>query len=837
MSIRHATRSVALCSMLALASTLGCTSGAHDAPAAHAPRTAQTAHATAVAAGIAGLREPVRIVRDSVGVSHIYARNTHDLFFAQGYNAARDRLWQLDLWRRQGEGKMAEQFGPRFAAQDRAARLFLYRGDLEAEYASYHPEAKQILQAFADGINAYVREAKADPAKMPPEFRLTGAEPGEWRPESSLIRIYGITRNVTGEVALARQVAAVGLSKALSLNAFEPPVRQTAIPAGVDVGLIDKRILADYLLARNGLPFRAEDFPRSPLGAAQRDALAARLNAARLTLADDSANPLAPRYESNNWVVAGARTASGKPLLANDPHRRIGMPSLRYMVHLHAPGWNVIGAGEPALPGVSVGHNDRVAFGLTIFAFGDEEDLYVYDTRPGHPDEYRYRGRWEKMRIVEETVAVRGQANRVERLAFTRHGPVLYEDAAHRKAYALRAAYLEYPGTAAYLASLRLDQARDWPSFVAGMRRHYVPGENMVYADVDGNIGWFGGALAPIRREADWSGALPVPGDGRYEWAGLTEGEALPHVLNPAAGYIATANAYDLPDGYRYVDRSAHVWAEPFRQRRLDEVLRGASGLTVADMQRLQYDDRSLPAQAMLGFASQLKADEPGTRDALARLARWSGDMAIDSVPATIYEFWMREVMRRVRDVEVPAAARDAFPKLEVRQVLRYLQQPDGAFGADPVAGRDALLLAALRDGLANARAKLGENVDAWRWGRLHHAQFDHQLAGVLPAFGAFGTERYAVGGNDDTVHRGTYRPSDFRQTSGASYRQVIDVADWDRSMIQNTPGQSGDPRSPFHANLLKGWASGEYWPMAFSDRAVDALAHDTLILKPAPAR
>ncbi|KGT01287.1 penicillin amidase family protein [Burkholderia pseudomallei] len=328
-----------------------------------------------------------------------------------------------------------------------------------------------------------------------------------------------------------------------------------------------------------------------------------------------------------------------------------------------------------------------------------------------------------------------------------------------------------------------------------------------------------------------------MPGDGRYEWAGLTEGEALPHVLNPAAGYIATANAYDLPDGYRYVDRSAHVWAEPFRQRRLDEVLRGASGLTVADMQRLQYDDRSLPAQAMLGFASQLKADEPGTRDALARLARWSGDMAIDSVPATIYEFWMREVMRRVRDVEVPAAARDAFPKLEVRQVLRYLRQPDGAFGADPVAGRDALLLAALRDGLANARAKLGENVDAWRWGRLHHAQFDHQLAGVLPAFGAFGTERYAVGGNDDTVHRGTYRPSDFRQTSGASYRQVIDVADWDRSMIQNTPGQSGDPRSPFHANLLKGWASGEYWPMAFSDRAVDALAHDTLILEPAPAR
>ncbi|MDN7671001.1 penicillin acylase family protein [Burkholderia oklahomensis] len=835
MSNRHATRSVALCATLALILTLGCTAGRQAAPAADAARPA--ASGAVVASGIAGLREPVRIVRDSVGVSHIYARNTHDLFFAQGYNAARDRLWQLDLWRRQGEGKMAEQFGPRFAAQDRAARLFLYRGDLDAEYASYHPEAKQILQAFADGINEYVREAKADPAKMPAEFRLTGTEPGEWRPESSLIRIYGITRNVTGEVAFARQVAAVGLQKALALNVFEPPVRQRTIPAGLDVGLIDKRILSDYLLARNGQPFRADDFPRSPLGAAGREALAARLSAMRPTLADDSANPYAPRYESNNWVVAGTRTASGKPLLANDPHRRIGMPSLRYMVHLHAPGWNVIGAGEPSLPGVSLGHNDRVAFGLTIFAFGDEEDLYVYDTRPGHPDEYRYRGAWEKMRTVDETIGVRGQASRVERLAFTRHGPVLYEDVAHHKAYALRAAYLEYPGTAAYLASLRLDQARDWPSFVAGMNRHYVPGENMVYADVDGNIGWFGGALAPIRREADWSGVLPVPGDGRYEWAGLTEGDALPRSLNPAAGYIATANAYDLPDGYRYVGRSAHVWAEPFRQMRIDEALRGASGLTVADMERLQYDERSLPAAAMLALASQLKPDGPQTRDALARLGRWNGEMAADSVPATIYEFWMREVMRRVRDVEVPAAARDAFPKLEVRQVLRALQQPDRAFGSDPAAGRDALLLDALRDGLANARARLGDDVDDWRWGRLHHAQFDHMLAGVTPGFDAFGTERYPVGGDDDTVHRGTYRPSDFRQTSGASYREVIDLADWDRSRLQNTPGQSGDPRSPFYANLLQGWASGQYWPMAFSDRAVGALAHDTLILEPAAAR
>ncbi len=783
---------------------------------------------------MAGLSQPVEIVRDRHGVSHIYAQNQNDLFFAQGFSAARDRLWQLDLWRRQGEGKMAEQFGPRFIEQDRAARLFLFRGDMQAEFASYHPEGQAILTSFAAGINAYVDWVKANPDQLPPEFKLTGTLPGYWRPETSLIRIYGLTRNLTTEVKMAEQVASLGLNAVQGLSTFEPPLA-LQVPAGLDVRQIDKSVLANYSLARNGQKFVAADFPRSPLAADKREALASALSEGRLAALDPNFDPLATRYESNNWTIGGQHTDTGKPILAGDPHRSIAMPSLRYMVHLNAPGWNVIGAGEPALPGVSMGHNDRIAFGLTIFAFGDEEDLYVYDTNPANPNEYRYQGGWEKMRQMDETIPVRGEAAAVRQLKFTRHGPVIHEDPVRRKAYALRAAYLEYPGTAAYLASLRLNQAQNWNEFVAGMEKHYTPSENMVYADVDGNIGWFGGSIAPIRPRNDWSGMLPVPGNGDFEWRGVLPGSALPRAYNPPEGYVATANEYNLPADYAYKDMSARTWAEPYRVQRIREVLADGSRLSVQQSQDLQYDNLSIPARTLGGYAKSLNSADPAVNDALNLLKDWDYRMETDSRAATIYAFWLPEVVKRVSDLYVPANGRAAFGDLSTRKTLEKLAVPDTAFGTPPDRGRDALLLQALNDGVQKLRAKLGPDSTQWQWGKLHHIQFEHSLASLLPpdTAKAWGTPRYAVGGDNDTVHRATFRKSDFRQISGASYRQVIDVANWDNSRVQNVPGQSADPRSPHYQDLLKGWATGEYFPMAFSRAKVDSERADTLTLKP----
>jgi penicillin amidase len=786
---------------------------------------------------VPGVREPVEIVRDRFGVSHIYAKNQRDLFFAQGWNAARDRLWQLDQWRRQGEGKMAEQFGERFAEQDRAARLFLYRGDLEQEYASYHPQAKEILTAFAEGINAYIAEAKADPRKMPLEFRLTGTEPGQWSPTSSLIRIYGITRNVSSEVSLARRINAVGIDKVQELSVFEPAA-ELQVPQGIDLASITNDILATYRLARGGQSFEASDFPRSPLEPAERQRLATALSVGK-DLSNRSEEELrALQYESNNWTISGTKTDTGSPILSNDPHRAISMPSLRYMVHLNAPGWNFIGAGEPALPGVSIGHNERIGMGLTIFAFGDEEDLYVYETNPANPNQYRYQGGWETMNVLNETIKVRGQPDRTAQIKFTRHGPVVHEDPANGKAYAVRAAYLEFPGTAAYLASLRLNQAQNWNEFTEAMARHYTPGENMVYADVDGNIGWFGGALAPIRPRADWSGMLPVPGDGTYEWAGILPGSQLPRIFNPPEGFVATANEFNVPEDYEHAGMSANAWAEPFRKQRIDEVLSAATRHTVADSARLQYDDLTIPGRILVPYLNGVQTSDPDTAAAIDQLLNWDYVASVDSVAATIFELWMPKVVARVTELMVPATARSVFGSLDKRIVFAKLESPDAVFGADPVAGRNAMLLETLEAAVADARNRLGSEMATWNWGSLHHIQFEHAFAEFLsPELAAqLATERYPVGGTNDTVHRASYRTSDFRVTSGASYRQVLDVGNWDNSLALNVPGQSADPESPYYKNLIEDWANGDFFPMAFSRSMVESVKADSITLQPAGA-
>ncbi|MEO8936778.1 MAG: penicillin acylase family protein [Burkholderiaceae bacterium] len=777
---------------------------------------------------IPGLSGTVEILRDQWGISHIYAKSQDDLFFAQGFNAARDRLWELDQWRRQGEGLLSEQFGARFAAQDRASRLFLYRGDLDAEFASYHPQGRQILTAYTNGINAYIDQTRSNADLLPPEFKLTGTVPGYWKPTTPLIRLFGLTRNLSSEVNNSRKVAAMGAAAVERLTLFEPPATLT-VPPGIDLSQIGTQVLTNYNLAHSGVTFQPSDIRGALSLAVDRGRIALALNTERPT-SDDL------KFESNNWTVAPSRTATGRPLLSNDPHRAVSVPSLRYMVHLHAPGWNVIGAGEPTLPGVSIGHNDRIAFGLTIFEFADEEDLYVYDTNPADPTQYRYNGAWENMRVVNESIPVRDAAPVAAELRFTRHGPVIWEDTANHKAYAVRAAYLEFPGTAAYLASLRIDQATNWSEFTAAMERHYTPSENMVYADVDGNIGWFGGSIQPLR--ANWNGQLPVPGDGSYEWNGFLATSQLPRILNPAKGYYATANEFNIPATYQYLSISdPGDWADPSRVLRINEVLDANVRVTLQDSMRLQYDELSRPARELVPLLTNLSSSDPRIASALRMLTTWDFVTSADSVATTIYELWQPLVISRVSDLYVPPAARSVFGNINRRLVLRFLNAPDGTFGTDPVAGRNALLLAALGDAVVQATTLLGADMNAWQWGTLHHMQFVHALSPALPPETAqlFNTARVPIGGDGNTVHATSYRTSDFRQVGGASYRQVIDVGAWDNSVTLNAPGQSGDPRSPHYRDLLPLWANGTFIPMAFSPEKVKSVTESILILKPIP--
>ena len=410
---------------------------------------------------------------------HIYAGDHYDAFFVQGYNAARDRLWQIDLWRRRGLGRLSEVFGGAYAEQDRASRLFLYRGDMYREWLAYGSDAKRIAEAFVAGINAFVTRTEQDPSLLSPEFALLGYRPARWQASDVVrIRSHGLWRNVKSEVTRARVTCRFGL-EADALRRKLTPDWRPVLPEGLDPCSIPEDVLRDYELATSGV-----EFDKPEAGIALEDSGASR----------DGAG-------SNNWAVSPARTATGRPILANDPHRGHGVPSLRYIAHLVAPGLNVIGAGEPALPGISIGHNERVAFGLTIFAL-DQEDLYVYEMHPEDPGSYRYRGDWLPFETIGETIEIRDAPDLEATIKFTRHGPVVFEDPDEHRAFAVRAGWLE-PGMAPYFGSVEYMRAQNWREFVAALNRWGAPAENQVYADVDGNIGYKPAGLVRVLAPED----------------------------------------------------------------------------------------------------------------------------------------------------------------------------------------------------------------------------------------------------------------------------------------------------------------------------------------------
>lgn len=767
---------------------------------------------------VEGLGSEVEILIDRWGVPHIYAASLDDVFFGQGWNAARDRLWQLDLWKRRGDGTLAEVFGPEFVDKDRAARLFLFRGDMHAEWLAYASDTKRIVTAFVAGLNAYVRLTRRSPELLPFEFELLDYQPALWTPETVVrIRSHGLLWNASEEASRAKFVRDHGLA-ALRFRERLSPAHELSLPDGLDLSVIPDELLDVYDRARGGVRFKRGD-------------------RGQLTLAAGEAHePLLLRSASNNWAIAAARSASGRAMLANDPHRAISVPSLRYIAHLSAPGLDVIGAGEPALPGLSIGHNRRVAFGLTIF-FIDQEDLYVYRTRPGKPDEYRYRDRWEPMKIIREGIRVRNAPDVEVKLAYTRHGPVIYEDPKKNLAIGLRAAWLE-PGMAPYLGSILSMRAQNWDDFLAAMNRWGLPPENLLYADVDGHIGWKPGGLAPIR--PNWDGLLPVPGDGRYEWAGFRDMDELPMEYDPPRGWIATANQMNLPPDYPHA--LGYEWILPYRYDRIRERLAPDRPLTFTDMLKLQSDTRSVPARRVLALLEGLRSDDPDLARALALLRAWDGAVAADSAPAALFEVWAyrhlsRAVMVRwiedaalLEEVLDEARLYDVFEGSSAEVWLSRLEDP-----SQPRATRNATLLESLAAAIRDTRSLLGPDWANWSWGRLHRAELSHPVSALLPE-----AERSianvgpaARGGSGATVNATSYSLEDFIQRYGASFRMVLDVGSWDDSVVMNTPGQSGDPSSPHYRDLFGAWARDESFPLLFSRERVLAATERRLVLRP----
>jgi penicillin amidase len=771
---------------------------------------------------IDGLNQSVEIIKDRWGIAHIFAQTQDDLFFAQGFNVAADRLFQLEVWRRQATGTMAEILGPKALRRDIGARLLKFRGDLRDELEFYHPQGERIIAAFVRGINAYIGLTRSNPELLPLEFRLLGLTPSDWSPDVVISRHNGLFRNVSDEVILSRAVRLMGpekLARLLDLHPGNPDLRP---PKGVDLTLISDRILELYRESRAPVRFAPEDIVDPAVRASAGKAETASVGMFRFLI------PPPLSKGSNNWAVSGRLTQSGYPLLANDPHRSLQVPSLRYWVHLNAPGWNVIGGGEPALPGVSIGHNDSGAWGLTIFA-ADQEDLYVYETNPADSNQYKYQSQWEDMKIIREKIPVKGNRPHEAVLRFTRHGPVIFEDAANHRAYALRAAWLE-TGCSPYLSSLRMDQARNWEEFREACFRNRTPSENMIWADRDGHIGWQATGLVPLRE--NWPGLLPVPGDGRFEWAGFIPAPQLPSLHNPDTGYVATANQDNLPSGYPHP--VGYVWAEPFRIQRITEFLTSREKMGVSDMQALQQDVLSIPARLLVPLVKDLRSGRPDVQKCLELLRSWDCRLSPESSAAAVYVAWQRFLSENLNRLLFPKELQRSLPGRSLLGAIRRLQSPEELFAREPARARDDLLLKSLGEAADFLTQTFGSDSRLWRYGdeKFHRVEIRHPLS---PAVKDDLRRRLDVGplprgGNGETVNNTS---GGNNQASGATFRIVVDLSDWDLALGTNSPGQSGDPDDFHYSDLFSGWAEGRYFPVCFSRSRIDSAAERTIMLKP----
>jgi len=769
---------------------------------------------------IKGLQANVEILIDRWGVPHIYAGTLHDVFLAQGWNAARDRLWQMDYWRRSGLGELAEALGPEYVAQDRAARLFIYRGNMDREWAAYGPDAKAHAEAFVAGVNAYIAAARSDATLLPVEFKLAGYAPAYWQPEDLVrVRNHAVGRSAARQLLHAQLASTSGFRPEIELPVKLAPPWTPIVPEGLDLRSIPANVLDAYELARRppwlanrnastGVT-QASQFPQEPLALGRAS------------------------QGSNNWVIAASKTTTGRPILANDPHRSLDIPSLRYLVHLVAPGLNVIGASQPPLPGIEIGHNEHIAFGLTIFSIA-QEDLCVYETHPEDPDKYRYADRWEQVRVVRETIAVRGGPDIEVDLRFTRHGPIVFEEPAKQRAYAVRAAWLD-TGGAPYFGALSYLQAKDREEFATALKSWGGPGENHVCADTSGQIGWFAAGLTPIRRNSD--GLLPVPGDGRYEWDGYLPHDALPSQRDPADGYIATANQMNLPPDFPYAERRiGFTWPDEARFNRINAVLGSLDKISIEDCKALQNDYVTVPGQQLMRALREISVADDELREIVQWLLEWDGRADADSARAALYEvWWARHLVTAVIDHVAPGTPPAACLIVGPTVVADLMTRPDSRLGANPRQARDAIMLRTLSAAVAETKKLLGPDRSKWRWGQLATVTFEHPFAQLADEQlrRKMNVGPMPCSGDTTSVSLAYYRNEDFRVQLGASVRLIMDVGEWDRSLAANTPGQSGDPSSPHYRDLAPGWLSGTYFPLAYSRAAVERVTERRILLQP----
>ena len=771
------------------------------------------------AAALPGLSAQVRVDRDAWSAPHITASSVDDMVMAQGYVTAQDRLWQMDVLRRVAEGEISEVIGngPNGLAlsSDRLFRTYGIRQAAERDAAALDPESRTVMEAYADGVNAFITSHQN---RLPWEFGALGYKPRPWTPADSLAIVGYMYRTLSNtwplEIDRAWVTQKVGPERAAQLFSQDSP---------------DDRVIVGAAPSSTPAPARSpatiSATLRSGSAASPGDSAASRAEdeAFSVITASDEDEDVRAGTGSNNWVVNGAHTASGKPLLANDPHLELTVPDIWYVVHLTAPGWNVEGAALPGEPLVVIGHNDRIAWGFTNNG-ADVQDLYIETFDAANLPRYRANGQWVKADVRTERIKIRGQADQVFDVYTTRHGPIVELDG--DTSYALQWTALQ-PGGLSH-SYLLMGRAQNWQEFKDALRDVVGPAQNAVYADVDGNIGFIVAAKIPIRKKGD--GSVPVPGDtDDYEWTGYIPFDELPQAFNPPGGIIATANARVVGPGYPHylTDR----WAPPWRTERIYDLLSAKQNLTPADMNAIQNDVLSIPNQrlaAALVEASRASLpQDTHTRDLLARLANWDGRAAADSVEES---FVMRVRVALLRNVLSPFLGAETG-----RYTWRSAVFVDWLLREHPVnwlpsgyRNYDELLIHSADDAVAQlAAATHNSDSSAWPYGRLNSLIMFHPLGrnGILRRLFSIGP--LPQSGDVFTVKAMT-------RTHGPSMRFVADLSNWDNSLLEISTGESGQFLSSHYKDQFPEWFAGRPIASPFSDAAEQSSRAHTLLLEPA---
>ena len=757
---------------------------------------------------IDGLESEVEVLRDNYGINHIYANNQEDLFFMQGYLAAVDRLFQFEIWRRQATGTVSEIFGEDELERDIGTRLFKFRGNIKDELNFYHEDGNQIVTSFVSGINKYIKEVNANPELLPLEFKVLGIKPQEWTNEDVISRHQGLLGNIGDELNIGRAVSLIGEERVKEILWFHPKEPSLELPKNLTYDDLKQDILKLYNAYRRPLRFKKEyilDKYRSSNEIANID----------FDLFKDDKFSLG----SNNWALSSEKSINNSPILANDPHRSLSNPSLRYMAHLIAPGWNVIGGGEPEIPGISIGHNGIGAWGLTVFRT-DAEDLYVYELNPRNSNQYYYKGEWRDFKIIKESIPIKDKDDLIVNLFYSIHGPVTFIDSERNKAYAVKNGWSEIGGSP-YLASLRMDQSKNWDEFREASTYFNIPGENMVWADKYGDIGWQAVGIAPIRNTH--SGMVPVSGDGNFEWDGYLPIIEKPNVFNPQRGFISTANQNVTPSSYENWNAIGFDWSDPYRGERIDRILESKQSFDIQEMLKLQVDYYSIPAEQIINLANNLITDN---KEYFTLLVNWDKKLEKNSIEAGIYIEWQNQIRSEIQDQYIPDEVKD-YIEMQLYRVIDILSKMENK-------SRDKLLNETFNNTIVNLKSKFGENSENWVYGQndYKHVKINHPLENIVndSIKNIISLNVYPRGGDGYTPGSTS---NSLNQRSGASFRVMIDTNNWDNSFATNSPGQSGNPNSKFYKNLYEDWANDKYFPLLYSKSKILKNLSDRKVFKP----